>query len=386
MSGHYVSHDPEGVQQHGHVTIGARHLLATGKHGPGSPHHQALRYLAQMPGATRAHDKAHRKAYELAHAAGQKFTHHSTAERDHTPGAHHHQLAAQYSAEIHKDNPPRWGGMFDKPAGPPPAPHYGESLFDRVCASSVIDEGFADKVKSFFSGGAEPAVHPNHPMKGFTAKRNKPRRSDTPAPSGPTPNHPAFHALAARTRAQSSRQPSPHVDPKAATQPLPHSAGPERVTKVSPTHPSHAVTTTRQNPALAATTHHDPATHHDPENVLATRHQPGTLQHTVHLFRQAKAIRSQVSRPVHVVQHGAKRYITTAPKHGAKILHTYESLGDAILRFRSIREQTSAMSVGPFMGSINGVPAVDVRSEGGKKKLKRGALIPLIRRSGPAAP
>lgn len=66
-------------------------------------------------------------------------------------------------------------------------------------------------------------------------------------------------------------------------------------------------------------------------------------------------------------------------------------LGEVIARFRALdddgghlkTEATVSGTVGPFMGSINGQRAVDVRSEGGKRKAKKTAL-PLIRRSGPA--
>lgn len=228
------------------------------------------------------------------------------------------------------------------------------SLADRV----AIDEGVLHRLKTWLGTGGEKP----HPSSGLTAKRTHSRRGPPAAP-GPQPKHPAFQALAAKKRAAVSKAVTQTAEPTS------------RVTKSSPALGAHA------DP-----THADPhSPHADADGPLSTRHKPGSLAHTVHLFTQAKAIHAQVKKPVHVVQHGAKRYVSTKVHPGAKVLHTYEQmLREAIAYFRAlIAEATVASTVGPFMGSINGEPAVDVRDERpGRRKLKN--VIPLIRRSGPA--
>lgn len=181
------------------------------------------------------------------------------------------------------------------------------SLLDRV-APTVLDESAISRVKSWLS--AKPAASSS----GFTAKRNR----------------------GGNRQPQTHAQPSP-ADPKAITKPThpASAAASDRETKVTPAAGPQrlSATTTKVAPA-----HHvEPAHPAHPEAgaSLAARHKPGSLQHTVHLFRQAKEIRQHIGRPVHVVQHGPKRYITTRPTSQHKILHTYESLREAIHRFRA---------------------------------------------------
>jgi hypothetical protein len=231
-------------------------------------------------------------------------------------------------------------------------------------ADRVVDEGLLSHVKTWLS-----SAHPTpHPSAGHIAKRNRPHRPPKPQSMRPAPNHPAFKALHRQMRA---------VDSKSETKPA-HLAA--TTTRVSPAHPGEETTPAHSPHRItrAAEPEHN-------SGVLSTRHKPGTVAHTAHLFKQAKEIHGQVKRPVHVLQRGEKRYISTVPHSGAKVLHTYEQLRHAIAYLRSlIDESTVSGTVGPYMGSINGMPAVDVGTEDPKDKRWKLVRRPvaLVQRSG----
>lgn len=243
------------------------------------------------------------------------------------------------------------------------------SLSDRI-----IDEGLLSRIKGL--------VSPQREMpKNVPVQRKRPRGPAPSTPSSrPQPRHPAFQALARKHAAYATTQ--HHINPKAVTEPVaqhpqrstapPHQptpqakpvAAPSEPTKIRSQLPAKRITqasppasqrATKSSPALGAKlawlgagppaepTPTPPAPAEQP-GVLSTRHKPGTLAHTVHLFRQAKEIRSQIGRPVHVVQHAGKRFITTKPSAQHKILHTYEQevemkLAEAIAVFRSLDER-----------------------------------------------
>jgi len=178
--------------------------------------------------------------------------------------------------------------------------------------------------------------------------------------------------------------------------------------------PSFSGATSASQPSshTGATTEPPPGAATPPaERTFSTRFQPGSLQHSVHLFRQAKELSRLTGREAHVVQMGQKRYITDLPKATLartrphhQVLGTYTSgqwgqvassldsvigLRAALNAFRTIMEATLSMSVGPTLMGRKSLAAVECERKRRKKNPNKWDLpvaiggIALVKRSGP---
>src|SRR3989304_9786842 len=59
--------------------------------------------------------------------------------------------------------------------------------------------------------------------------------------------------------------------------------------------------------------------------VFSLRYAPRAPGYEAHLHHQARKMRDILRRPVHVVDYKGKKYLTTEPPSGSKILHVAEN-------------------------------------------------------------